>query len=81
MKAVRTPGPMYDIQKAYNINIGKHSPRLTIGKKYKNNLDHSVKIRTPGPGDYEDKFNILHLDHKGVSIGQKLSVGNVIDFS
>jgi len=75
LKNASTPGPQYNIERAYQAYVGKRSPRHSIAIKYKNIIEAS---KTPGPGAY---LNLLtaERDKKGITISQKFKFGSIIN--
>ncbi len=72
-----SPGPsMYNVDKAYEIYVGKRSPKLTIAQRYK--FNGSATEKTPGPGAYNNLLSFFNGE-KGITISQKLKAGNILN--
>ena len=62
LKGNISPGPVYNIEKAYQVYVGRRSPHLTISQKFKYNfMPSQSSTKTPGPGAY-DRFSDFARD-------------------
>lgn len=72
------PGPGgYNIERAYEVYVGRRSPRHYIATKFKFSINDAEK--TPGPGAYNNLLSFTNQE-RGVTIATKLKIGNIINF-
>lgn len=77
LKSSITPGPGgYNIGRAYEVYVGKRSPRHFIATKFKS--PSNTMEKTPGPGAYNNLLSFTNQE-KGITIATKLKNGSIIN--